>query len=415
MREGKNVIMADHYEMKVPFDWEERKKWLDLDVPFPEYQERLQRLQRTLRDNKAAGMIIYGGPSDPSNLRYISGFVNGHGGESMLFIPTDGSDLVFVTNAVRHGEPAHSRMHTHWVRDMRIVLHPHSTEKPKNIADLAAEVVKERGCATARIALCNDSKIPYYLMKQLTGHLPAAEFIPGTSYLQNLRRIKSPAEIARFREACHCTDSGINKALESLRIGMTERELYTIIAQEVYARGAHSFNASVTFGARTSLKNTFVPTDYPLKEGEIVSIDVFSFVHGYRTDTHRNAMIGKPKDDLAVRLMDTALEAGLKVMAKTGPGVPIHDLQKIMYGVIEKAGLLEYDYTTSLFAHGCGLDIVEEPYFFWGNKAKLEPGMTFYLEPCLVKHGLGTACWESLIVITENGYENLSKARDKNW
>ncbi len=49
------------------------------------------------------------------------------------------------------------------------------------------------------------------------------------------------------------------------------------------------------------------------------------------------AMIGKPKDDLVVRLMDTALEAGLKVMAKTGPGVVIHDLQKIMYGVIEKA------------------------------------------------------------------------------
>ncbi len=36
-------------------------------------------------------------------------------------------------------------------------------------------------------------------------------------------------------------------------------------------------------------------------------------------------------------------------------------------------------------------------------------------EPCLVKYGLGTACWESLIVITENGFENLSKAGDKNW
>jgi Xaa-Pro aminopeptidase len=93
----------------------------------------------------------------------------------------------------------------------------------------------------------------------------------------------------------------------------------------------------------------------------------------------------------------------------------IYDLQRIMRDHMAGAGLLPYDFTETLFAHGCGLDLVEEPFFFWGNTARLELGMTFFLEPSLVKHGLGTASWENLILITETGYERLNTARDKNW
>jgi len=54
--------------------------------------------------------------------------------------------------------------------------------------------------------------------------------------------------------------------------------------------------------------------------------------------------------------------------------------------VAEKRGLLEYDYTTVAFGHGYGLDIVEEPYLYWGNRQPLEVGMTFYVEPMIIDH-----------------------------
>lgn len=405
---------VDHQE-KISFDWEERQKWLDLPIPVAEYQERVARLQKEMGAQNIKGLLIYGGTSNPSNLQYITGFESAWG-DTILWIPPAGDEFIFVTNAMLHGEPAHSRMHTHWIRDIRHVLHPHSAEKPKNIAEVVADIVKAKGYATGRIALCDDSRIPHYLVKPLETLLLAVDWVPGAPLLKKLRRLKSPAEIALFKRACDCTDSALNRGFDALRPGITEKELFMRMAQEAYSKGTEFFRASVMFGPYGSLKNVFnKPREYPLHEGEIVSIDMDCRIAAYRTDTHRNAMIGRPKDDLAVRLMETVLEAGLKVLEKTGPGAVIYDLQKIMYGVFEKAGLLEYDFTKVLFAHGCGLDVVEEPYFFWGNTAKLEPGMTFYLEPCLVKHGLGTACWESLIYITETGYENLSKARDKNW
>jgi Xaa-Pro aminopeptidase len=81
----------------------------------------------------------------------------------------------------------------------------------------------------------------------------------------------------------------------------------------------------------------------------------------------------------------------------------------------EKWGLLESDYTTVAFGHGYGLDIVEEPYLYWGNRQPLEVGMTFYVEPMIIKHGLGTVCLEDLVVVTENGCEQLSSVSRKTW
>jgi Xaa-Pro aminopeptidase len=406
--------MESEYQVKIPFDWTEREKWLDLPVPLQEYRDRIQKLQKIMKTKHILCGIVYGGPSGTSNLQYICGY-DSWWGDTMVFVPPDGDDLIFVTNAVFHGEPAHSNMHTHWIKDIRSVLHPHSAEKPKSISNLIAEIVKEKGYATGSIAVCDDKKIPYHLMKQLENLLPSASVVPGAPLLQTLRCHKSESEIALLRKACECADAGLNMALEHLRLGITERESHTIIAREAYAKGAHHFMGSVLFGPRSSLKNVFIPSNHELREGEMVNMDVYCKVAGYGSDTHRNAMIGKPGDDLALRLMEVAWNAGNRVLEKTGPGVVIHDLQKIMYDYIEKAGLLEFDFTKVLFAHGCGLDLVEEPYFFWGNQAKLEPGMTFYLEPCLVKHGLGAACTENLILITETGYEVLSKAREKNW
>ncbi len=412
--------MCEH-DYQVPFDWEERSKWLELFIPINEYKERISKLQRLMKKDKIDAMLVYGGNSEKSNLQYISGFDCwvGKRGDSMVFIPPEGDDLIFITNALYHGEPAHSNMHLLWIKDIRLAYCPGSPKKEQKsmeyVAQIVADIIKSKGIATGRIALCNPMKIPSYLMEHINNNLPSADFISGTSYLQELRLIKSPAEVALFKKACECTDEGINKAFEKIHLGITERELYSIIANEAFTRGTHSFKASVNFGPRSSIKNNFIPGDYSLKEGEIVSMDVLSCVAGYCTDTHRNAMIGKPEDNLSIRLMDTVLEVGQKVLEKVSPGAVIYDLQKIMYDYIEKAGLLAYDYTKKLFAHGCGLDSVEPPLFFWGNKDTLKPGMTFYLEPFLVKHDMGTACWENLVLITENGHEVLSKAKDRSW
>jgi len=406
--------MEEKYVPKIPFEWQERKRWLNLPVPIEEYRSRLHKLQEAMGRDRIDCMIVYGGLSDKANLLYMCGYDSWFG-DTMLFVPKDGEDLIFATNAVFHGELAHSNMHTHWIKNIRFVLHPHSVEKPKLVSDLVAEILKDKGLATGKIAVCNVDTVPFHLMKALYDLLPSADIVQGTTYLKNLRRIKSTHEIELIKKACECTDTGINKALQLLEPGMTEREVFTTIGTEAFARGADTFMASVLFGPRSAIKNILVPSDYRLKEGEIVNMDVISKVAGYTTDTHRNAIVGKPKDDLTVRMPDAVLEAGLKVLEKTGPDVVIYDLQMIMFEHMKKAGLLDYDFTETLFAHGFGLDLVEEPYFFWGNKQKLEPGMTFFLEPCLVKHGLGTACWESTILITDTGYERLSHANDKNW
>ena len=41
--------------------------------------------------------------------------------------------------------------------------------------------------------------------------------------------------------------------------------------------------------------------------------------------------------------------------------------------------------------------------------------MTFYVEPMIIKHGLGTVCLEDMVVVTENGCEQMTGVMRKTW
>jgi Xaa-Pro aminopeptidase len=86
-----------------------------------------------------------------------------------------------------------------------------------------------------------------------------------------------------------------------------------------------------------------------------------------------------------------------------------------MRGIAERAGLGEWDYTELCCAHSGGLSLVEEPMWWWGNPEPLESGMTFYLEPMIIRHGVGTACTEDVILVTDEGCESLTTAPRRNW
>jgi Xaa-Pro aminopeptidase len=41
--------------------------------------------------------------------------------------------------------------------------------------------------------------------------------------------------------------------------------------------------------------------------------------------------------------------------------------------------------------------------------------MTFYLEPMIIRHGVGTACIEDVVLVTEGGCESLTRYPRKTW
>ncbi len=153
----------------------------------------------------------------------------------------------------------------------------------------------------------------------------------------------------------------------------------------------------------------------PLRAGEAIIIDVFprSKATKYNADMTRTFCVGEPSDELRERYDATeeALEAALDAVE---PGVTGEEVHAAACRVYEEAGYPTFrtdPKTETGFihstGHGIGLDVHELPRLSNGG-AELEPGHVVTVEPGLYDPAVGGVRIEDLVVVTEDGHENLT-------
>ena len=168
-----------------------------------------------------------------------------------------------------------------------------------------------------------------------------------------------------------------------------------------------------------------IPNDRPLKDGDIVNIDVTVIKDGWHGDTSRMFVVGKGSI-AANRLCQITYEAMWKGIEKVKPGARLGDIGHAIQVFAENAG---YSVVREFCGHGIGRKFHEEPqvlhYGRPGTNEELVPGMIFTIEPMInagkrdIKemgdgwtivtkdHSL-SAQWEHTVVVTETGYEVLT-------
>jgi len=154
----------------------------------------------------------------------------------------------------------------------------------------------------------------------------------------------------------------------------------------------------------------------PLEAGEPIVIDVFprDKETGYHADMTRTLLKGDPDDrvreryDVTAEAMDAAFAALEKPDAT---GATVHDA---VCDVYEEAGYetLRSDPSTETgfihsTGHGVGLDVHEAPSVNPSGD-RLDPGHVITIEPGLYDPAVGGIRIEDLVVVTEDGYENLT-------
>ena len=175
-----------------------------------------------------------------------------------------------------------------------------------------------------------------------------------------------------------------------------------------------------------------IPGDRTLKNGDIVNIDVTVIKDEFHGDTSKMFLLGKPPV-LAQRLVDLTYEA-LKIgIEEVKPGAKLGNIGHKIQSFAEKnrcTVVREY------CGHGIGRTFHEDPQVLHYGKPdtgiELEPGMTFTIEPMInagkrnvrllpdgwtvvtKDHSL-SAQWEHTILVTEQGYEVLTKRSDETF
>jgi len=168
-----------------------------------------------------------------------------------------------------------------------------------------------------------------------------------------------------------------------------------------------------------------IPNDRPLKNGDIVNIDITVIKEGWHGDTSRMFYVGEPTVQ-ARRLCETTYECMWKGIATVRPGTTLGDIGAAIQRHAEARG---YSVVREFCGHGIGRRFHEEPQILHygrpGHGLKLVPGMTFTIEPMInagkrdirqladgwtivtADHSL-SAQWEHTVLVTEDAYEVLT-------
>ncbi|XVH31038.1 M24 family metallopeptidase [Haloferacaceae archaeon DSL9] len=153
----------------------------------------------------------------------------------------------------------------------------------------------------------------------------------------------------------------------------------------------------------------------PLRADEPIIVDIFPRDKRtkYHADMTRTFLKGEPTDEVCERfdVTDAAREAALATLEPGVTGAEVHDA---VCDVYEGAGYPTFrsDPTTEVgfihsTGHGIGLDVHELPRV-GASGGELQAGHVVTIEPGLYDPAVGGVRIEDLVVVTEDGYENLT-------
>jgi Xaa-Pro aminopeptidase len=401
-----------HYETIVPYDWESRQPWLDLDFPIAEYEDRIARVRDAMRREGLDCILALGGAGGAANVRYLSGFEPSYG-DNVVVVPGDG-DPMLSTNWVLHGEPMHSSIWMTWMKDVRPGERAGlATDPVATVERQVAERIHESGLGHGTIGVAGLDAASAAFVPRLQAALPTVEWVPADNLLLDVRAIKSEAEIAAMREAARISGDMNRIAVEHCHPGVTEWEVAAEAHRACFAQGGElSFQSAVTAGPRAGLKHC-APTNRPMERGDMVFIDMAACFKGYYADVSRCTVVGEANAEQR-RMLDTAYEMFQAVVAAIRPGVYVPDLHTIANDIARKAGY-DREIMPKGFGHGLGTSLFERPDVRIISETILQPGMIFALEPMLVRYGFGTAVVEETVLVTPDGCELMSGSPLVTW
>ncbi|MGZ0745704.1 M24 family metallopeptidase [Haloparvum sp. AD34] len=153
----------------------------------------------------------------------------------------------------------------------------------------------------------------------------------------------------------------------------------------------------------------------PLQANESIIIDVFprDKASKYNADMTRTFAKGEPSETVRewFDLTEEALEAALDAVEPGATGEEVHAAACEVYEDADEPTFRTDPETETGFihstGHGIGLDVHELPRLASGG-GELEPGHVITVEPGLYDPDVGGVRIEDLVVVTEDGYENLT-------
>ncbi|MDD6798728.1 MAG: aminopeptidase P family protein [Clostridia bacterium] len=326
--------------------------------------------------------------TDEYNIRYVSGFT---GGEAVLYVSP--SRRVLITDS-RYTEAAGKES------DFEVVEWNSSLRKEEILAECIHDDKAETLAYEDNSMLCSEFNTFCSRLTEIKRWLPVG------NALNDLRRVKTPQELEYMRRAESIGDEAFASLLKVIRPGMTELEVVAELEYQMRKCGGQgtSFDTIAASGLNSSMPHA-VPCEKKLEKGDFLTLDFGCKYNGYCSDMTRTIVIGKA-DEKQKEIYNIVLRANLEAEQMLRAGLRGCDVDKAARDIIAEKGY------GKCFGHGLGhsvgLFIHESPRLSPNDSTVLLPGMIETVEPGIYVPGFGGVRIEDMVIVTQDGHENLS-------
>jgi Xaa-Pro aminopeptidase len=337
--------------------------------------------------------------------RYFTDFhIWGHDG--LLCIPKDDEPfLVFSSYAVAERIGARG-----WVTE---------TSGDVFIAPRMVEMMTEHGIVAGRVGLVGRRFIlSVGNYEILVDGLPGVEFVDADELMDRIRMVKSPLEIAQIRELWTLSKAAMERFVEAVEPGRSQRDLAAEASKVALAGGARDL---LVFIGEEPGANP--PQEIPVRCDDLLRYHMeICGESGHWSEITVNLAYRQPTD-LELKLMESELRAFERIRALGRPGRRLSELAHTFEETLREDGWTLGAPTKAFDFHGQGMDTIERPWHAaespWGQSQDwpLEAGMVFSFHPhrsVIPAVPWGTGLNED-VLITESGIERFSGDWSHRW
>jgi len=237
--------------------------------------------------------------------------------------------------------------------------------------------------------------------------------VSATFLVEELRRVKSAAELVSIRQAAALSDRGYQHFAQVVDVGMTEYELVAEVESFLKSNGAED-NFMLIASGGTEVTGMKPPTERKLQEGDSVTTELTPQVDGYWAQICRTLVIGEPnpKQLEAYGIFAEAQKAAEDLLK---PGVNIADVARVQNDVFRKCGYGDYTGPkyTRVRGHNLGLHPDENPYVLEDVNYIVKEGMVVIAHPNTYLPLSGYMVFGDTLLVTADGCTALNTTERK--
>lgn len=219
---------------------------------------------------------------------------------------------------------------------------------------------------------------------------------------------KNSAEIQLMRDAGKLLHEVLEALRPMVKPGVTTLEIDAMAEKLIRDAGAipsfkgyEGFPSTICASVDSEVVHGF-PSDKPLKEGQIVSIDCGLILNGWQSDSAFTAPVGTVSKEVA-KLIKATEQCFWRGVSQAKAGNRLGDIGWAVQKFAEDRG---YGVIRDYCGHGIGREMHEDPgvpnYGKPGRGVRLTAGMTIAIEPMIA---LGT--WK--VFITDNDWTAVTR------